>query len=133
MQFAGKPVPEFGLRFADPLLDRSLRRSKRLCRELPRLLQNPRAQVLPQPFPQLLFYFRRNLSERYLKAVAPGIARELFPQLTDLRLQRLNKFGQHGSQTIFGELILDLVENSLRRCRASLRVVDGYGARRWLR
>src|SRR5882724_5993957 len=97
MEFSGEPVTELGLRFTDLLLDSSFRRSERLCGQLLSLLKNARPQVLVQALPQLLFYFRRNLPERHLKAVAPGIARELFPQLADLCLQGLNKFGQHGS------------------------------------
>src|SRR2546427_2300750 len=130
MEFSGEPVPELGLRFTDLLLDSSFRRSERLCGQLLSPLKNARPQVLVQALPQLLFHFRRNLPERHLKPVAPGIARELLPQLADLRLERLNKFGQHGSQTVFGELIFDLVENGLRRRGASLRLVDGPRARR---
>src|SRR5882724_1302353 len=115
MEFSCESVPELGLRFTDFLLDSSFRRSERLSGLLSSLLQNARPKVFPQTLPQLLFHFRRNLPERHLKAVAPGIARELLPQLADLRLERLNKFGQHGSQTVFGELIFDLVENGLRR------------------
>ncbi len=109
VQLTGKAVPKLGQGRTDFLLDRCLRGPQHLGGLLPRLLQNARPQVLPQALPQLLFQLWRNISQRYLEAVALGVGGQLLAKFRDFRLQGPHERGQHASQAVFGELLFEVV------------------------
>src|SRR5579872_958176 len=83
----------------DLLPNRFLSRLQHLFRLLACLAQNLHPEFLAEPQQKFFFYLWGNVRERYVKLAAPRrCLRQLFPQFLNLRLQRLNEFGNHGSK-----------------------------------